>query len=239
MIRRRYLAMVLAGVSSMGVSTLRAAPANCTLLYTGSTKVIVEDYNSITVTVYRHYIEYCGAVRTRIVEEADRYFARDKSGTRYDGDQDGTVDKWQDPVETNDACAKNFDTGDRLGKKYGGPNPRDHTGVDIQGDIGDWVRNWRKGKVSNVFYNSKCGKGIIVDHGDGTDSWYCHLNDQRARKGHTVLPGEVIGTVGNTGNSSGPHLHLVHRKKDRSKYWEYFMKTDNKPSSSQLNPNGC
>jgi len=55
---------------------------------------------------------------------------------------------------------------------------------------------------------SWAGKLTVLRLNDGTELWYAHQSDIRVRTGDTVEPGEVIGEVGTTGNSTGPHLHL-------------------------------
>lgn len=66
------------------------------------------------------------------------------------------------------------------------------------------------GVVVKVASDHCAGKYISVRYGDYVVS-YCHLSRQLAQKGMNVLPGEVIGVSGNTGRSTGPHLHLTVR----------------------------
>ena len=68
--------------------------------------------------------------------------------------------------------------------------------------------------VLGLLHNSNWyGKIIIINHGFGYETWYAHLNDYDVRVGQKVKRGEVIGEVGNTGKSTGPHLHYeVHLK---------------------------
>jgi murein DD-endopeptidase MepM/ murein hydrolase activator NlpD len=49
---------------------------------------------------------------------------------------------------------------------------------------------------------------VVVDHGNGYTSLYAHLSTVYVRQGQAVRQGEVLGTLGSTGNSTGPHLHL-------------------------------
>jgi murein DD-endopeptidase MepM/ murein hydrolase activator NlpD len=55
-----------------------------------------------------------------------------------------------------------------------------------------------------MFFN---GKTIIINHGLGLCSIYIHMNSINVRPGMKVLKGQVVGTVGNTGRATGPHLH--------------------------------
>ena len=65
-------------------------------------------------------------------------------------------------------------------------------------------------------WESGYGKIIIINHGFGYETWYAHLNDYNVRVGQKVVRGEVIGKLGNTGKSTGPHLHYEVRLKGRA-----------------------
>ena len=89
---------------------------------------------------------------------------------------------------------------------------RNHAGVDIAAPKGTPIQAARAGRV--VFSGAKGGYGnlVIVDHGDGLESRYAHCNTLLAPVGSRVPAGAVIGTVGSTGRSTGPHLHFEIRK---------------------------
>lgn len=88
-----------------------------------------------------------------------------------------------------------------------------HAGMDFSANIGTPVYATGDGKVVKVGWESGYGKLIKIDHGFGYVTWYAHLNDYKVRVGQKVVRGEVIGEVGNTGKSTGPHLHYeVHVK---------------------------
>ena len=88
-----------------------------------------------------------------------------------------------------------------------------HSGMDFSANIGTPVYATGDGRVIKVGWESGYGKLIKVDHGFGYVTWYAHLNNYKVRVGQRVVRGEVIGEVGNTGKSTGPHLHYeVHLK---------------------------
>lgn len=89
-----------------------------------------------------------------------------------------------------------------------------HNGVDIAVPSGTKVRSPWAGKVSSVFTNSAGGKQMIVTHWNGYKTGYAHLSEFRKREGDRVLPGTVIALSGNTGNTTGPHLHFTLTGKD-------------------------
>ncbi|MBD8044644.1 M23 family metallopeptidase [Arthrobacter sp. Sa2BUA2] len=85
-----------------------------------------------------------------------------------------------------------------------------HTGTDFRGATGTNVKATLGGTVTEAGWHTNGGGGlrIVVDHGDGTKSTYNHLNDIWVEPGQWVDGGQVIGSVGSTGNSTGPHLHF-------------------------------
>ena len=83
-----------------------------------------------------------------------------------------------------------------------------HTGVDFSMPTGSEIYATGKGKVVKVEKMRRgYGYHIIIDHGYNYKTLYAHLNDIKVRKGQRVNRGDVIGTVGNTGTSTAPHLH--------------------------------
>lgn len=87
-------------------------------------------------------------------------------------------------------------------------------------DIGSWtgspVKASDSGRVmiAKSGWNYGYGNYVVVDHGNGFVSLYGHLNSIYVQQGENVSSGQKIGTVGNTGNSTGPHLHFEIRFKD-------------------------
>jgi murein DD-endopeptidase MepM/ murein hydrolase activator NlpD len=81
-----------------------------------------------------------------------------------------------------------------------------HTGIDFPVSYGTEVRAATDGTVRTQ-WNSAYGNMAIVTAADGTETWYCHLSSTKIRSG-SVKAGEVIAYAGNSGNSTGPHLHF-------------------------------
>ena len=91
--------------------------------------------------------------------------------------------------------------------------PKFHAGMDFSANIGTPVYATGDGVVTKAGWESLYGNIIKIDHGFGYATWYAHLSAYKVRKGQKVKRGEVIGAVGNTGKSTGPHLHYeVHLK---------------------------
>jgi len=83
-----------------------------------------------------------------------------------------------------------------------------HHGIDIAAAEGTSVKATREGDVSHVGWHDIYGNMVIVDHGQGMQSVYAHLSGISVKPGWPVLAGKEIGSCGNTGRSSGPHLHF-------------------------------
>ncbi len=86
--------------------------------------------------------------------------------------------------------------------------PYFHRGVDIASAIGRPVVATADGVVTRTGYDENgYGNLIVIDHGYGLETYYGHLAEIKTKKGNKIHRGEVIAEVGNTGKSTGPHLH--------------------------------
>ncbi len=83
-----------------------------------------------------------------------------------------------------------------------------HTGQDLAAPTGTPIRSVANGVVTEAGYDGSYGNKTVVTLEDGTEIWYCHQTSIAVSVGESVTGGELIGTVGSTGNSTGPHLHL-------------------------------
>ncbi len=93
-----------------------------------------------------------------------------------------------------------------------------HRAHDYAGSIGTPIRAVDRGVVAYASFGWNHGYGnlVVIDHGNGFTSLYAHLSTFSVRKGHGVQQGQIIGNMGNSGNSTGPHLHLEIRQNGRS-----------------------
>jgi murein DD-endopeptidase MepM/ murein hydrolase activator NlpD len=82
-----------------------------------------------------------------------------------------------------------------------------HGGIDIKGQTGDPIYSTGKGKAFIGKPNSGFGTWVIVDHGNGLQTYYGHMSNHLITNGEDVEAGTLIGRVGSTGISTGPHLH--------------------------------
>ncbi len=82
-----------------------------------------------------------------------------------------------------------------------------HKGVDLASRTGNKINIRAKGKVTRAEYAGGYGNLVVVDHGNGFQTKYAHLNKIYVKKGAYLEIGDTIGEVGTTGRSTGPHLH--------------------------------
>jgi murein DD-endopeptidase MepM/ murein hydrolase activator NlpD len=89
--------------------------------------------------------------------------------------------------------------------------PAMHTGLDMRGDVGDPVHATASGRVSMAGREGGYGNLVEIEHGNGLATRYGHLSEIDVKVGQKVRIGEVIGRIGSTGRSTGPHLHYETR----------------------------
>jgi murein DD-endopeptidase MepM/ murein hydrolase activator NlpD len=96
----------------------------------------------------------------------------------------------------------------RLTSDFGPRWGRTHDGLDIGAPIGTPVHAMSRGTVVLAHRVPSFGNKVEIRYWNGTVSWYGHLSRIGVREGQVVAPGDVVGAVGNTGHSFGPHLHI-------------------------------
>lgn len=161
-------------------------------------EVLLHDYPEQRLQVERSYVEPSPAQLERILHEREII--------------DGALGNWreapladvllQPPVPGKQSPSFGF-------QRYFNDQPRaPHKGMDIAAPAGTPVLAAGAGKVTatgDFFFN---GNTVIVDHGQGLVTMYCHLQAIGVSEGATVAAGERIGAVGATGRVTGPHLHF-------------------------------
>lgn len=98
---------------------------------------------------------------------------------------------------------------------FGGRTYEFHAGLDIDGDRGDRVMAPANGIVIKAGWQGGYGNLVEIDHGNGLTTRYGHLSRVEVQAGDAVLRGQVLGQVGSTGRSTGPHLHYELRVGDK------------------------
>jgi len=83
-----------------------------------------------------------------------------------------------------------------------------HQGIDIGAGYGTNILAADSGTVIISTYSSSYGNYVVIDHGNGMTTLYAHMSQRKVSEGANVTKGQVIGLVGSTGNSTGPHIHF-------------------------------
>jgi murein DD-endopeptidase MepM/ murein hydrolase activator NlpD len=91
--------------------------------------------------------------------------------------------------------------------------PAMHTGLDLHGETGDPVRATADGTVIAAGWSGGYGRVVDIDHHNGLSTRYAHLSSIDVRVGQSVKTGHIVGKIGSTGRSTGPHLHYETRLK--------------------------
>lgn len=101
-----------------------------------------------------------------------------------------------------------------------------HSGIDLAADIGTPVAAFADGTVDFIGESEAYGLYIQLDHGNGVKTFYCHCSALYAHKGEAVSMGQTIAAVGDTGNATGPHLHLEIKRDGVLLNPIYYIETD-------------
>ena len=96
----------------------------------------------------------------------------------------------------------------KITSPYGTRSRGFHSGIDLQAKTGTSVYASAGGKVVLASWYYGYGNCIVIDHGNGIKTRYAHLSSYKVKVGDTVSRGQLIALSGNTGNSTGPHLHF-------------------------------
>ena len=122
---------------------------------------------------------------------------------------------WTWPVPGRSTISCKF--GELVSTKNG---KQPHEAIDIPAPTGTPVVAARAGTVVAINMDSSYGNAIAILHDGGFSTFYCHLNSRAVGVGASVQAGQTIGYVGNTGISSGPHLHFrLNTNASKSNYW--------------------
>ncbi|MEO0408980.1 MAG: M23 family metallopeptidase [Cyanobacteria bacterium P01_A01_bin.135] len=125
--------------------------------------------------------------------------------------------------------------GGRISSKFGtrrnpfGRGYELHNGIDFPGPTGTPIYVTGKGTIEKAMFSRGYGNHIVVDHGYGYQTLYAHLSKMDVTKGDTVERGAIIGRMGSTGRSTGPHLHYTLYYQGDAVNPEDFLSQDSEP----------
>ena len=105
-----------------------------------------------------------------------------------------------------------------------GQRVRLHKGTDFGAPRGTPIKSAGLGRVVHSGWMGAYGRAVAIDHGEGLTTLYAHMDKTLVKRGQKVEPGAPIGLVGNTGRSTGPHLHFEVRLNDVPQAPDEFFK---------------
>ncbi len=150
------------------------------------------------IKAQEHIIKELEEIERKRKEEEERRKAENQTIPTYDGG------KLQWPVPGHSRITSDF--GNRTDPFTG--VTAYHSGIDVGAPTGTPIIAAYNGEVAWSYYSSSAGNWIGIDHGNGLYTIYMHMSKLIANKGDIVKTGDVIGLVGSTGRSTGPHLHF-------------------------------
>ncbi|MBP5485181.1 MAG: M23 family metallopeptidase [Alphaproteobacteria bacterium] len=104
-----------------------------------------------------------------------------------------------------------------------------HYGIDLRAGIGTPLYAPVSGTVVAIYYGgTRCGRGLTINHANGYSTSYCHLSQVTVTKGQQISAGCLIGKTGNTGASTGPHLHYAVKKNGNAVNPKNFIESRHK-----------
>ena len=187
-------------------------------------ELLLEDHLAITTSATSSKIASCSAEYVSIGEHkvAQEYFTNQDYFSIWDTKNVNPYGKITVAAGT-EIKLKLYDVGiagswsypiarDKITSKYGFRRYRFHHGTDIKLDVGDPVQVVFDGVVRMAKYDhSGYGYYVMVRHKNGIETLYGHLSQYFVMEGQAVKAGEIVGLGGNTGRSTGPHLHFETR----------------------------
>ncbi len=109
---------------------------------------------------------------------------------------------------------------------FGGRGYELHNGIDFRGAIGTPIYATASGVVVKAQHSGGFGKHVVIDHGFGYETLYAHLSTMTLEVGDLVVRGDRVGALGNTGRSSGPHLHYTIYRQGQAVNPRYYLQLD-------------
>ncbi|MGD1943339.1 MAG: peptidoglycan DD-metalloendopeptidase family protein [Leptolyngbyaceae cyanobacterium] len=114
---------------------------------------------------------------------------------------------------------------------FGGRRYEMHSGIDFRGAIGTPVYATAQGLVMKSERSGGYGNHVVIDHGYGYETLYAHLSKLDVKVGDRVNRGDLIGALGNTGRSSGPHLHYEVHHNGQPVNPRYYLQLSKSPEN--------
>lgn len=145
------------------------------------------------------------------VEEKEKPADAQATTSQATTSQAPTSQTWIDPLENMKQWRFTSGYGPRT-HPVTGQKGKMHYGIDIAAPTGTPILSPADGTVAQVINDSTCGGGLVIDHPGGVQTVYCHASRVLVKLGQKVTQGQHVADVGNTGRSTGAHLHFGTKK---------------------------
>lgn len=164
--------------------------------------VLVEDKSEVEN-------EVTNSTETKVTEIKVTDFSKNEAIYGEYSDEDGSTTKMVTAIPELICPLENYTITSRFGKRSNGI----HTGLDFNAVQGTAIRAAASGTVVYSGYKGSYGNLVIIDHGNEFQTYYAQCKDLNVEANEKVEQGDIIATVGSTGNSTGPHLHFETRNR--------------------------
>ncbi len=166
-------------------------------LYKGETKLKQEGKNGEKEILREIKINNSDVVENKKLGEATICAAKNKIIIKGSKENNNSLAFLYMPTRGAITC--------QYGSRWGGEI---HHGIDIAGNIGDPIKAAAEGVVNKIGWDNVYGNFVKIDHGKGMETLYGHCSKIIVKEGEKINKNQTIGNVGNTGRSTGPHLHF-------------------------------
>lgn len=181
-----------------GVSVRAIAPSSSAVEVSGRVQLAAYSYGSESVTVSKKLAGLLDPKANQAeLDEFARLFGQWTAGQLWEGPLRMPIDGRR--ITSNYGARRSYNGG--VLRSY-------HSGMDISAPVNTPVRAMAAGRVVAAQAFSVRGNVVILDHGRGVMTAYCHLTKANVQPGDFVKAGDVIALSGNTGRTEGPHLHF-------------------------------
>lgn len=150
-------------------------------------------------------------------------FQKSNTGLYHRGINFGRVDNTQYSFTDDSKFIWPVPSSKKISSKFGKRQGRHHDGVDIPAVTGTHIVASASGTVSVSGWMRGYGRVIVIKHVSGYHSVYAHNSKHFVKKGQKVSQGEVIGKVGSSGRSTGPHLHFEIRRNNKVRNPAFYL----------------
>lgn len=150
-------------------------------------------------------------------------FKKSKVGFAHSGIDFGRIDDAKYSFRDDSMFIWPVPSSKKVSSHFGKRRGRHHDGVDIPAVTGTHIVASADGEVSVSGFMRGYGRVVVVKHANGYHTVYAHNSKNFVKKGQKVSQGEVIGKVGSTGRSTGPHLHFEIRRKNKVRNPAHYL----------------